>query len=148
MDKFHDTLSCQNSYENINLNCYKSSNHLWLISRTNLNIRRVEQEAVTMMLQYQLHKILLVAATMIMITSAMKCDKLILTSGSVGNTGATSTTHLILETGQYLVTTTLYTRSSKIQKFIKRLNGASDIQYSAKSFTATLVPKDLKKVCH
>ena len=100
-----------------------------------------------MMLQYQLHKILLVAATMIMITSAMKCDKLILTSGSVENTGATSTTHLILETGQYLVTTTLYTRSSKIQKFIKRLNGASDIQYSAKSFTATLVPKDLKKVC-
>ena len=92
-----------------------------------------------MMFKYQLQKILLVATTMVMITSAIKCDKLILTSG---NNGANT----ILETGRYMVTTTLYTRSNKIQSFIDRLNGASNIQYSDKSFTATLVPKDLKKV--
>ena len=99
-----------------------------------------------MMFKYQLQKILLVVATMVMITSAMKCDKLILTSDTVGNNGATST-QTILETGRYMVTTTLYTRSNKIQSLIKRLNGASNIQYADESFTATLVPKDLKKVC-
>ncbi|XP_065908158.1 extracellular serine proteinase-like [Dysidea avara] len=100
-----------------------------------------------MMFKYQLQKILLVVATMVMITSAMKCDKLILTSDTVGNNGATST-QTILETGRYMVTTTLYTRSNKIQSLIKRLNGASNIQYADESFTATLVPKDLKKLCH
>ena len=95
-----------------------------------------------MMFKYQLQKILLVATTMVMITSAMKCDKLILTSDTVGNNGAKT----ILETGRYMVTTTLYTRSNKIQSLIDRLNGASNIQYSDKSFTAILVPKDLKKV--
>ena len=95
-----------------------------------------------MMFKYQLQKILLVATTMVMITSAMKCDKLILTSDTVGNNGAKT----ILETGRYMVTTTLYTRSNKIQSLIERLNGASNFQYSDKSFTATLVPKDLKKV--
>ncbi|XP_065906335.1 extracellular serine proteinase-like [Dysidea avara] len=97
-----------------------------------------------MMFKYQLQKILLVATTMVMITSAMKCDKLILTSDTVGDNGAKT----ILETGRYMVTTTLYTRSNKIQSLIERLNGASNIQYSDKSFTATLVPKDLKKLCH
>ena len=97
-----------------------------------------------MMFKYQLQKILLVAVTMIMITSAMKCDKLIPTSSSVGNSGTTSAT--ILETGRYVVTTILYTRSRKIQSIIERLNGASNIQYSDESFTATFFPKDLKKV--
>jgi len=91
-----------------------------------------------MILEDQLKKILLVAAAMIMITSAMNCDKLITTSG---NNGAT---HTILETGRYVVTTTLYTRSTL--SLIDRLNGASNIQYSDNSFTATLAPKDLKKV--
>ena len=95
-----------------------------------------------MMFKYQLQKILLVATTMVMITAAMKCDKLILTSDTVGDNGAKT----ILETGRYTVTTTLYTRSNKIQSLIERLNGASNIQYSDESFTATLVPKDLKKV--
>jgi len=95
------------------------------------------------MFKDQLQKILLVAAAMVMITSAMKCDKLIPTSGSVGNNGATST-HTILETGRYVVTTTLYTRSTL--SLIERLTGASNIQYSDNLFTATLVPKDLKKV--
>ncbi|XP_065908043.1 extracellular serine proteinase-like isoform X2 [Dysidea avara] len=96
-----------------------------------------------MMFKYQLQKILLVATTMVMITAAMKCDKLILTSDTVGDNGAKT----ILETGRYTVTTTLYTRSNKIQSLIERLNGASNIQYSDESFTATLVPKDLKKLC-
>ena len=99
-----------------------------------------------MMFKDQLQKILLVVATMVMITSAMKCHKLISTSGSVGNIGATSTTNTILETGQYVVTTTRNTRSKKVQSLIERLNGSSNIQYSVKSFTATLVPKDVKKV--
>jgi len=90
-------------------------------------------------------QILLVAVTMVMITSAIECDKLILTSGSVGNNGATST-QTILETGRYVVTTTGNIRSNKVQSFIERLNGARNIQYSDNSFTATLLPKDLKKV--
>jgi len=98
-----------------------------------------------MMFKDQLQKILLVVATMVMITSAMKCQKLIPTSGSVGNIGATST-HTILETGRYVVTTTRNTRSKKVQSLIERLHGSSNIQYSVKSFTATLVPKDVKKV--
>ena len=61
----------------------------------------------------------------------------------MGNNGATST-QTILETGQYTVTTTLYTRSNKIQSLIERLNGTSNIQYSGESFTVTLAPKDLK----
>ena len=93
-----------------------------------------------MIFKYQL---LLVAVTMVMITSAMKCDKLISTSGSVGDNGATN---IMLETGQYVVTTTRNTRSKIVQSLIERLNGARKIQYSDESFTATLVPKDLKKV--
>jgi len=92
-----------------------------------------------MAFKYQLQKILLVAVTVVMITSAMKCDKL---SGSVG----TTSTHTILETGQYVVTTTRNIRSNRVQSLIERLNGASNIQYLDNSFTATLVPKDLKKV--
>jgi len=90
----------------------------------------------------QLQKILLVSVTLVMITSAMKCDKLIPTSDSVGNNGATSI-QTILETGQYVVTTT---RNIRSQFLIERLNGVSNVQYSDTSFTATLVPKDLKKV--
>jgi len=90
-------------------------------------------------------QILLLGVTMVMITLAMKCDKLILTSGSVGNNGVIST-QSILETGRYVVTTTGNIRSNKVQSLIERLNGASNIQYSDNSFTATLVPKDLKKV--
>ena len=96
-----------------------------------------------MMYKYQLNKITLVAVTMVMITSAMKCDKLISTRGAVGNNGAT---HTILEAGQYIVTTTGNIRSNKAQSLIERLNGVKNIQYSDKSFMATLVPKDLKKV--
>jgi len=94
----------------------------------------------------QLRKILLVAVTMVMISSAMKCDKLIPNSSSVGNNGA-MLTQTVLETGRYVVTTTRNVRSNKVQSLIERLNGASNIQYSDQSFTATLVPKDLKKVC-
>jgi len=97
------------------------------------------------MFKDQLQKILLVVATMVMITSAMNCEKLITTSGSVGNNGAIN---IILETGRYLVTTTRNTRSKKVQSLIERLNGARMIQYSVKSFTATLIPTDVKKVSH
>jgi len=92
-----------------------------------------------------LQKILLVGVivTVVTITSAMKCDKMVLSSGKLGDDGAKT----ILETGQYMITTTLYTRSNKIQSLIERLNGASNIQYLDRSFSAMLVPKDLKKVC-
>ena len=95
------------------------------------------------MFKDQLQKILLAAVTMVMITSVMKCHELITTGGSVGNNGAI---HTILETGWYVVTKSLNTRSIEVKFLIENLNGASNIQYSDESFTATLVPKDLKKV--
>ena len=95
-----------------------------------------------MKFRYQFQKILLVAVTTVVVTSAMKCDKLIDDSGSVGNTGV----DMIMDTGRYVVNTTSSIKSQQVQSLIERLNGASDIQYMEDSFTAILEPKDLKKV--
>ena len=94
-----------------------------------------------MNLRYHLQKILLVAVTTAMVASAMTCDKLIDESGSVGNTGAK-----IMDTGRYMVNTTVNTKSQQVQSLIEILDGARHIQYTERSFTATLEPKDLKKV--
>jgi len=77
-----------------------------------------------------------------MITSAMTCEKLVDKSGSVGKAGVVE----IMDTGRYMVNTTGNTRSQQVQTLIQRLDGASDIQYMERSFTAMLLPKDLKKV--
>ena len=90
---------------------------------------------------YHLLKVLFVAVTTVMVTSAMMCDKLIDESGSVRNTGAE-----IMDTGRYMVNTTVNTKSQQVQSLIEILDGARDIQYTERSFTATLEPKDIKKV--
>ena len=88
-------------------------------------------------------KLLLLIGTTAVFTAAATCKNIISDTSSNGNTGAT--TH-ILETGQYMVRTTMRTDSAEVQDLISKLNGASDIQYKQHSFTAILQPKDLKKV--
>ena len=95
-----------------------------------------------MNVKYHLQKILLVVVTTVMVTSAMTCEKLVDESDSIGNTGFVE----IMDTGRYMVNTTGNTRSQQVQSLIEMLDGASDIQYKEKSFTAKLLPKDLKKV--
>ena len=88
-------------------------------------------------------QLLLIISTTAVLTAAMTCKNMIVDMSSNGNMGATSD---ILETGQYLVRTTIKTDSAEVKDLISKLNGASDIQYKQHSFTAILQPKDLKKV--
>ena len=85
-------------------------------------------------------QLLLLIGTTAVLTAAMTCKNIIWDTSSNGNTGATTD---ILETGQYMVKTTMRTDSAEVQDLISR---ASDIQYKQHSFTAILQPKDLKKV--
>ena len=88
-------------------------------------------------------QLLLLISTTAVLTAALTCKNMILDTSSNGNMGATTD---ILETGQYLVRTTMRTDSAEVKDLISKLNGASDIQYKRHSFTAILRPKDLKKV--
>ena len=88
-------------------------------------------------------QLLLLMGTTAVLTAAMTCKNIIWDTSSKGNTGASTD---ILQTGQYMVRTTMRTDSSEVQDLISKLNGASDIQYKRHSFTAILRPKDLKKV--
>ena len=88
-------------------------------------------------------QLLLLISTTAVLTAAMTCKNMILDTSSNGNEGATND---ILETGQYLIRTTMRTDSAEVKDLISKLNGASDIQYKRHSFTAILRPKDLKKV--
>ena len=88
-------------------------------------------------------QLLLLMGTTAVLTAAMTCKNFIWHTSSNGNTGATAD---IMETGQYMVKTTMRTDSAEVQDLISKLNGASDIQYNQHSFTAILQPKDLKKV--
>ena len=88
-------------------------------------------------------QLLLLIGTTAVLTAAVTCKNIISDTSSNGNTGATTD---ILETGQYMVRTTMRTDSAEVQDLISKLNGASDIQYKQHSFTAILQPKDLKKV--
>ena len=88
-------------------------------------------------------QLLLLISTTAVLTAAVTCKNMILDTSSNGNTGATND---ILETGQYLVRTTMRTDSTEVKDLMSKLNGASDIQYKRHSFTAILLPKDLKKV--
>ena len=88
-------------------------------------------------------KLLLLIGTTAVLTASSTCKNIISDTSSNGNTGATTD---ILETGQYMVRTTMRTDSAEVQDLISKLNGASDIQYKKHSFTAILQPKDLKKV--
>ena len=88
-------------------------------------------------------QLLLLMGTTAVLTAAMTCKNIIWDTSSNGNTGASTD---ILQTGQYMVRTTMRTDSSEVQDLISKLNGASDIQYKRHSFTAILRPKDLKKV--
>ena len=93
-------------------------------------------------MKFSLQLLLLISTTAVL-TAARTCKNMILDTSSNGNTGATND---ILETGQYLVRTTMRTDSAEVKDLISKLNGASDIQYKRHSFTAILQPKDLKKV--
>ena len=88
-------------------------------------------------------QLLLLMGTTAVLTTAVTYKNIISDTSSNGNTGATTD---ILETGQYMVRTTMRTDSAEVQDLISKLNGASDIQYKRHSFTAILQPKDLKKV--
>ena len=88
-------------------------------------------------------QLLLLMGTTAVLTAAVTCKNVIWHTSSNGNTGATTD---IMETGQYMVKTTMRTDSAEVQDLISKLNGASDIQYKKHSFTAILQPKDLKKV--
>ena len=88
-------------------------------------------------------KLLLLMGTTAVLTGAITCKNIISDTSSNANTGATTD---ILETGQYMVKTTMRTDSAEVQDLMSQLNGASDIQYKQHSFTAILQPKDLKKV--
>lgn len=76
-------------------------------------------------------------------TSAMICNKLLIDSGATGNTGVSKE---IMENGRYEIRLSTSRNSSEVQSLIAKLDGARDIQYKSKRFTAILQPKDLKKV--
>ena len=89
-------------------------------------------------------QLLLLAATTAVFTAAMTCQKMIQDKNpSNGNVGITDD---IMEMGQYVVRTNVRTDSVELQTLISTLDGASDIRYKHKSFTAVLQPRDLKKV--
>jgi len=91
-------------------------------------------------ISYQLLQGLLLATTAVIFTASMSCDKLILTSSG------SKVSNDILEMGKYIVRTNQRTNSAAVKDLMSKLNGATDIQQKHKSFTATLQPKDLKKV--
>jgi len=85
--------------------------------------------------------VLLAVLAGVMVTSAMKCNKMILERATIGETGMTND---IMEKGRYLVRTV---DKFEPEQLILKLNGASDIKTkSRRSFTAILQPSDLKKV--
>ena len=95
-------------------------------------------------MNFSVHILLLIVTTTAVYTAAMTCDKMIWEESS--NEKMRTTNDIIMEMGRYTVRTTRRTDSAEVQDLISTLDGASDIQYKLNSFTATLRPKDLKKV--
>ena len=89
-------------------------------------------------------QILLLAVSSTVLTTALTCDKLIMDTTTIGETGVSND---IMEMGRYMVRMTQRIKSDEVQSLMATLNGASDIETRSKSFTAILQPKDLKKVC-
>ena len=88
-------------------------------------------------MNFSLQLLLLLVANTAVYTAAMTCKK---DKNSIGVTDG------VMEMGQYIVRTTQRTDSDEVKSLISTLDGASDIQYRRKSFTAFLQPRDLKKV--
>ena len=94
-------------------------------------------------MSFTLHLLLLVTTTAVL-TAAMTCKNMVWDASS--NVGNMALTDDVMETGRYMVRTTKKTNSTEVKDLISKLNGASEIQYKQKSFTAVLQPKDIKKV--
>ena len=80
-------------------------------------------------MNFSLQLLLLLVANTAVYTAAMTCK----------NDG-------VMEMGHYFVRTTHSTDSVEVRNLISTLDGANNIQYKCKSFTAFLQPRDLKKV--
>ena len=105
---------------------------------------------VNMGISHQLLQVLVLAMTAVVFTASMRCNKL-LTSNTENSTAVNNeATSDVLETGKYIVRTTERTDSASVRGLISKLQGAnhSDIEYRHRSFTAILLPKDLKKVAN
>jgi len=83
--------------------------------------------------------VLLTVLAGVMVTSAMKCSKIILE----GTTTGEARTKDVMEKGRYLVET-IELLNPKL--LVSVLSEASDIKINNGSFTAILQPSDLKKV--
>jgi len=91
-------------------------------------------------------QLLLLAVSLVGLTSAMtSCDKLIMDSTTIGETGISND---VMEMGRYKVRTTRRRNTNKIQSLMKTLSGASGIRgnMASRRFSAILQPSDLKKV--
>ena len=94
-------------------------------------------------ISYRLLQAIVFAMTAVVFTASITCDKMIMPSAEKSTTGGSNP---ILEMGRYMVRTTQRTDTAPVKDLMSNLDGASDIKYKHKSFTAVLQPKDLKKV--